>query len=267
MSPDDGNDPDRSDPQSWNLYSYVRNNPLINVDPSGQDCVTDNGDSTATINSGDCSGKNPNNEYYYDCGDGNDGCLLGTTSANMTSNGSLALYNANSNTLSTIPGYGGGGSTGGFEPGSLAAGLFGPEGAPYWNNAYGVVNAAGTAELTAASFISTPAALAGALAGCSSANGSCAANVALAGLSGGVGTLGRGLTGTRLATTVAEQLALEEAASNPAAGKVLTNVVLKDPRWPATAGWVKKELTSPGGVVVHWVYNTVTGAAADFKLK
>jgi hypothetical protein len=70
-----------------------------------------------------------------------------------------------------------------------------------------------------------------------------------------------------LATTVAEQLALEEAASNPAAGKVLTNIVLKDPRWPATAGWVKKGLTSPGGVVVHWVYNTITGAAADFKLK
>ena len=28
-----------SDPQSWNLYSYVRNNPLRFVDPTGQDCV------------------------------------------------------------------------------------------------------------------------------------------------------------------------------------------------------------------------------------
>ena len=26
------------DPQSWNLYAYVRNNPLANVDPTGQDC-------------------------------------------------------------------------------------------------------------------------------------------------------------------------------------------------------------------------------------
>jgi len=27
------------DPQSWNLYAYVRNNPLVLIDPSGLDCV------------------------------------------------------------------------------------------------------------------------------------------------------------------------------------------------------------------------------------
>jgi RHS repeat-associated protein len=34
------NDQDPSDPQSWNLYAYTRNNPLIFVDPNGRECVT-----------------------------------------------------------------------------------------------------------------------------------------------------------------------------------------------------------------------------------
>jgi RHS repeat-associated protein len=36
-------DQDPSDPQSWNLYSYVRNNPLRFIDPSGRACVWNNG--------------------------------------------------------------------------------------------------------------------------------------------------------------------------------------------------------------------------------
>jgi len=41
-----------SDPQSWNLYGYVRNNPLKSVDPSGLDCVTtsDQSASSVTVN-------------------------------------------------------------------------------------------------------------------------------------------------------------------------------------------------------------------------
>jgi hypothetical protein len=30
------------DPQSWNLYGYVRNNPLVQVDPSGKACTSIN---------------------------------------------------------------------------------------------------------------------------------------------------------------------------------------------------------------------------------
>jgi RHS repeat-associated protein len=33
------NDQDPSDPQSWNLFSYGRNNPLVNFDPTGTACV------------------------------------------------------------------------------------------------------------------------------------------------------------------------------------------------------------------------------------
>jgi len=78
--------------------------------------------------------------------------------------------------------------------------------------------------------------------------------------------LGLGLTGTKAATTIAEKLALEAAEAAPTEGKVLQTTLI-DPRFPATDGWVKMESKSPGGVVVHWVVNTVTGAAADFKPK
>jgi RHS repeat-associated protein len=53
-------DQNPSDPQSWNLYSYVRNNPLKYIDPSGRDCVyTDDIDSKGTVNveQGNCSRK------------------------------------------------------------------------------------------------------------------------------------------------------------------------------------------------------------------
>jgi RHS repeat-associated protein len=36
MSPDNGLDQNRDNPQSWNLYEYVRNNPVNAVDPSGR---------------------------------------------------------------------------------------------------------------------------------------------------------------------------------------------------------------------------------------
>jgi RHS repeat-associated protein len=39
-------DQDPSEPQSWNLFEYVRNNPILNVDPSGNACVSTDGGKT-----------------------------------------------------------------------------------------------------------------------------------------------------------------------------------------------------------------------------
>ena len=48
-SPDDGIDQQAEDPQSWNLYGYVRNNPLRNIDPNGQDCITTSNQSSSGV--------------------------------------------------------------------------------------------------------------------------------------------------------------------------------------------------------------------------
>ena len=47
--------PEPSNPQSWNRYSYVMNNPVRYVDPSGHVCVDANGDAMP----GNCQGRSP----------------------------------------------------------------------------------------------------------------------------------------------------------------------------------------------------------------
>jgi RHS repeat-associated protein len=70
LSPDEPlADQGASDPQSWNLYNYVRNNPLKYVDPSGYDCayLNDNGDDIQEVdNNSNISECSDNGGYWVD---------------------------------------------------------------------------------------------------------------------------------------------------------------------------------------------------------
>ncbi len=60
---------DPANPQSWNRYAYVLNNPLSNIDPSGLDCVYLNDEGTAPENTDHASDSG-------ECGDNGGRCLL-----------------------------------------------------------------------------------------------------------------------------------------------------------------------------------------------
>ena len=58
LSPDNGADQHAQEPQSWNLYEYVRDNPLNSTDPTGRDaCHVGGADLCAAIQKGMLDGK------------------------------------------------------------------------------------------------------------------------------------------------------------------------------------------------------------------
>jgi hypothetical protein len=73
------------------------------------------------------------------------------------------------------------------------------------------------------------------------------------------------LKGGHQPKTLKDQLAVEEAMENPAAGKELKGKN-NDPRWKASEGWVKKA-QNINGVEVHYEYNPKTGQIDDYKIK
>ncbi|MGA2137037.1 MAG: RHS repeat-associated core domain-containing protein [Bryobacteraceae bacterium] len=97
--------------------------------------------------------------------------------------------------------------------------------------------------------------------------------------------LGKGSTadlakGTTLPRNLREQLAVEQATSDPDAGTVLP-LKMNDPRWPGSDGWVKmQQVVQPVGgetpgvglesasdpITVHYVKNLNTGQIDDFKI-
>src|ERR1700685_3086424 len=56
-------DQSSGDPQSWNLYSYVRKNPLSNTDPNGQDCIYADGNGGGYLQRGDCTSDTDNGTF------------------------------------------------------------------------------------------------------------------------------------------------------------------------------------------------------------
>ena len=82
-----------SEPQSWNAYAYVRNNPINATDPDGQDCVYVN-DNSVSVLRGDCERDTDNGIFIngtIDIKSGSYDRSTGTLSFNYTNDDTGAL--------------------------------------------------------------------------------------------------------------------------------------------------------------------------------
>lgn len=77
-------------------------------------------------------------------------------------------------------------------------------------------------------------------------------------------------TGRTSARNLTEQLFMKEVRSNPLKNAKRVPIIMNDPRWPSSKGWIKMGRTYTGkwvNVRIHFLYNTKTGRFADFKFK
>lgn len=81
----------------------------------------------------------------------------------------------------------------------------------------------------------------------------------------GLNPLERGPTGRTVPANLNEQIAMEQAMSNPYKGEELP-LQLGDTRWPASEGWVKMRQRI-NNIEVHYVRNKITGAEDEYKFK
>ena len=59
---------------------------------------------------------------------------------------------------------------------------------------------------------------------------------------------------------------MDQVKSNPLDGAYPLKTPMKDPRWPASEGWVKMAY-NVNGVEIHFVYNKIIQVFDDFKFK
>ncbi|WP_058189827.1 RHS repeat-associated core domain-containing protein [Terracidiphilus gabretensis] len=100
LSPDDGSDQNALNPASWNLYSYVQNNPLIGTDADGrsiQICTTLNGTQHCTDGIDD-------DAYKAAQQSGNSGGLSGPSLASLqnSASGSGNITDSSGNVVGTV---------------------------------------------------------------------------------------------------------------------------------------------------------------------
>jgi RHS repeat-associated protein len=114
---------DPSNPQSWNRYAYVQNNPLVLLDPQGLDCIyfNDNYESQYSIFPGECG---ENDQGYYVDGTvtdtfiNSDGQLIGVTVDNSAVDAVGSTWNSfeSINVFANAPPVASGGSSATGQP-------------------------------------------------------------------------------------------------------------------------------------------------------